>query len=276
MDIERVHFYSKYDLSVPMHVDRMSEVVEAYGKGKQPEDINDYLEMYHIVQFLEHGVYPTDWDDKQITCVKQYKGKIVAFFSQIKPENLPSLYKEAGREYGATIWKVIDTFKIKGLITEAGLREILEKHPWRLKDLLEHQWIVEKNSVLLTKLLKENEHTAEWLLEKYVEDDSFETHEELFFPKSLAIADKDEIIRNYVNSDSANLNYVRLVLVAKRNAEFSLKPQTIKAAKIKEQALNQAILELGSIHLTSYGVTLAEKQDAPIKEMNVNDDGRTM
>lgn len=276
MDIERVHFYSKYDLSVPIHVDRMSEVVEAYGKGKQPEDINDYLEMFHIVQFLEHGVYPTEWDEKQITCVKQYKSKIAAFFSQIKPEELPLIYRDAGRDYGDTIWLVIDTFKIKGLITEVGLRGILEKHHWRLKDLLEHQWIVEKNSVLLTKLLKENEHTAEWLLEKYVEDDPFGTHLDLFFPKSLSITDKDEIIRKYINSDKASLHYVRLVLVSKRSAEFSLLPLTIKAAKIKEQVLNQAILSYGSIPVASYGVALTEDFNAPTKQMKVNDDGRTM
>lgn len=102
----------------------------------------------------------------------------------------------------------MDTYKIKVLITEAGLREILADHSWRLKEMLEFQWIVGNNNVLLTKLLKENEQTAEWLLEKYIEENSFGIQKELFFPKSLFIIDKDEIIRKYVNSDKATLHYV--------------------------------------------------------------------
>ena len=49
MTTDRVHFYSPYDLSIPMYIDRMVEVVKSYEEGKQPDGINDYLEMYHIV-----------------------------------------------------------------------------------------------------------------------------------------------------------------------------------------------------------------------------------
>ena len=117
MTTDRVHFYSPYDLSIPMYIDRMVEVVKSYEEGKQPDGINDYLEMYHIVQFVEHGKYPSDWDDDHISGVKQYKGKIAAYFSHLKPEELPALYAEAERGYQSTIWQIIDTFKIKGLIT---------------------------------------------------------------------------------------------------------------------------------------------------------------
>ena len=135
---------------------------------------------------------------------------------------------------------------------------------------------MEQNQILLTALLKENEHTAEWLLEQYVEDDRFGQHRVFYFPKSLTGTDKDTIVRNYVNSDKANLNYVRLVLVAKCCSEFPLHPLTIKDARRKEQILNKAILELGSIHLTSYGVALTEEKNAPVKESRVDEEGRTM
>ena len=62
MNCERVHFYSSYDMSILMYIDRMSEVVKSYEEGKQPEGINDYMEMCHIVQFVEHGKYPVDWE----------------------------------------------------------------------------------------------------------------------------------------------------------------------------------------------------------------------
>lgn len=276
MTTNRVHFYSTHDLSNPMFIDRMSEVVKSYEEGKHPEGINDYLEMYHIVQFVEHGKYPLEWDESHISGVKQYKGKIAAYFSQLKPDELPGLYAEAERGYQSTIWQIIDTFKIKGLITEPVLRKILAEHSWKLKDLLMYSWIVEKNNALLAELLKENEHTAEWLLEEYVEDNRLDNRKKLYFPKSLTGQNKDTIIRNYVNSDKANLNYVRLVLAAKRSADFPLHPLTIKAARIKEQALNEAIFAMGAVHVASYGVALTEEPNAPVKECKVDEEGRTM
>lgn len=276
MNRDRVHFYSPYDLSIQMYIDRMVEVVKSYEEGKLSDGINDYLEMYHIMQFVEHGRYPSDWDDDHISGVKQYKGKIAAYFSQLKPEELPALYAEAERGYQSTIWQIIDSFKIKGLITEPVLREILAEHSWKLKDLLKFSWIVERNNALLAELLKENEHTAEWLLEEYVEDDRLDNRKKLYFPKLLTGQDKDAIIRNYVISDTANLNYVRLVLAAKRSVDFPLHPLTIKAARIKEQALNEAIFAMGAVHVASYGVALTEEPNAPVKERKVDEEGRTM
>ena len=273
---DRVHFYSSCDMSIPMYINRMSEVVKSYEDGKRPDGINDYLEMFHIVQFIEHEKYPADWEESRIAGVKQYKGKVAAYFSQLKPKEFPALYAEAERGYKSTIWQIIDTFKIKGLITEPVLREILAEHPWKLKDLLKYSWIVEKNNALLAGLLKENEHTAEWLLEEYVEDDRLDNRKKLYFPKFLTGQDKDAIIRNYVNSDKANLNYVRLVLAAKRSADFPLHPLTIKAARKKEKTLNEAIFAMGAVHVASYGVALTVEQNAPVRERKVDEEGRTM
>ena len=274
--VERVHYYSDYDMSIPMHIERMADVVRSYEEGNQPDGINDYLEMYHIVQFIEHGKYPQDWDENKIAAIKKYKGKVAAYFSHLQSNDLPVIFGEIERGYESSVWQIINQFKIKGLITENGLREILKEKNWLLKDLLEHRWIVEQNQILLTALLKENEHTAEWLLEQYVEEDRFCQHRDLYFPKSLTGTDKDTIIRNYVNSDKANLNYVRLVLTAKRSADFPLHPLTIKAARKKEKALNEAIFAMGAVHVASYGVALTVEQSAPAKERKVDEEGRTM
>lgn len=273
---ERVHFYSANDLSVYTNIETMEKVVKAYEEGRRPVSINDYLEMFHIVQFVEHGKYPENWDESRVSGIKQYKAKVAAYFSQLKSEDFPVFYKDADIEYESTIWQIIDQFKIKGLITENGLREILKDEAWRLRDLLKFRWIVENNNGLLTQLLKEYGNTAEWLLDQYVAEDKFGNKTTLFFPKSLSLQDKDEIIHRYVNSDDANLNYVRLVLQAKRSSEFSLSPQTIKDARIRERELNEEVLKYGCVHVTSYGVTLTNKLDAPVKELQKKEDGSSL
>ena len=50
--MERVHYNSDYDMSIPLHIERMADVVRSYEEGNQPDGINDYLEMYHIVHCI--------------------------------------------------------------------------------------------------------------------------------------------------------------------------------------------------------------------------------
>ena len=137
--MERIHYYSDYDMSIPMHIERMADVVRSYEEGNQPDGINDYLEMFHIVQFIEHGKYPQDWNENKIAAIKQYKGKVATYFSHLQSNDLPVIFGEIERGYESTIWQIIDQFKIKGFITENGLREILKEKSWLLKDLLEHR-----------------------------------------------------------------------------------------------------------------------------------------
>ena len=39
--VERVHYYSDYDMSIPMYIERMADVVRSYEEGNQPDGIND-------------------------------------------------------------------------------------------------------------------------------------------------------------------------------------------------------------------------------------------
>lgn len=248
MHTDRVHFYSSTDLSIPMQYERMEEVVKGYEEGKQPENINNYLEMFHVLQFVENQVCPSSWSTERIEGIKRYQAKIARYFSQLKPQAIAEQYEGINFDYQKTIWKIVDTFRFKNLINEELLQFIVGKESFYLRDFLEHKWIVKTYSPLIAKFLKMNPHTAEWLLDQYVADDPLETDHELYFPNALSIKDKDEIIHDYVNSPDANLNYVRLVLAVKRNnSGLSLSPLTVKDARNREKMLKQEVLEHGYV-----------------------------
>ena len=60
--------------------------------------------------------------------------------------------------------------------------------------MLRQKRLVANNQAALVKLLKENEHTAEWLLQEYVQKDTNGRYERLYFPKLLSIQEKEDII----------------------------------------------------------------------------------
>lgn len=272
MHTDRVHYYSPYDMSIPMQYERMEEVVKGYEEGKQPESINDYLEMYHILKFVENQVCPSSWTAERLEGIRRYKESVAKYFTQLDAQILIEQFNDIDFDYIESIWQIVDSFKIKNLINEELLRFIVDKEAYLLRDLLKCKWIVEHNNLLIAKFLKENPHTAEWLLDQNVAE-TFGTQEDLFFPKSLSTKDKDAIIHDYVNSSDANLNYVRLVLYAKRGGELSLLPQTIKDARNKEKILNQEVFEHGVVQHFGLGVGVVSDENAPVKEFKNDEDG---
>ena len=112
-------------------------------------------------------------------------------------------------------------------LDENSIREAISSNPYELRYILQFKRIVEKLDSTLSILLKENKNTAEWLLTQFVEDEGLNRKTDLFFPNSLSLDERERIILDYINSTEPNLNYVRLVLVAKNiPGKFRLSSQT--------------------------------------------------
>ena len=53
---EKVHYYSKYDMSIPFNLQRAEAVIEKYKAGWRPESVNDVMELHNIWLFVDNGV----------------------------------------------------------------------------------------------------------------------------------------------------------------------------------------------------------------------------
>ena len=57
MNIEdRVHYFSRNDMSAPLCYPRAESVIESYKSGWRPDDVVDIMELYNIWLFVENGV----------------------------------------------------------------------------------------------------------------------------------------------------------------------------------------------------------------------------
>ena len=121
-------------------------------------------------------------------------------------------------------------------------------------------------------MLKENDHTAEWLLQEFVEDDKLNNRERLYFPQALTLQDREDIISNYLDGEKPNLNYVRLVLLAKKDANLRLSDTLRLKASRLEKKLNEEILTTGSTVNFKYAVSISEKPDMPHKWVDYDEE----
>ena len=271
---ERVHFYSTYDMSIPINIERADMVVEKYKQGWRPESINDVIELYNIWLFVENDIRKTDWDDDKIGMIKNaFKTEVIRYFSGLSRETWAAAYNQIEIGERQYFWEIIDRFSIDGLIDEKTLKESLSDNAWELRELLQYERLVNRYQQIITTLLKENETTAEWLLQEFVEEDSLHDHDRMYFPKSLTFQDREDIISRYLDSEKANLNYVRLVMLAKKDSNLRLSDAVRLKADRLEKKLNEEVMSSGSTVHFKYTVSISGAEDKPMKWAETDKDG---
>ena len=270
---DRAHFFSTYDMSIPFNLERADAFIKKYKKGWCVKDINSIIEMYNIWLFVENGVQKKEWDDETIDIInKKFKKEVVFFFAQLNRDTWTAYYRQIEVDYRHFFWDIIDRFSIDGLINEETLRSVFADDSWELRNLIKHERLVNKYELIITTLLKENESTAEWLLQEFVEEKTFQGHEQVYFPKSLSFKDREDIISRYLDSGRANLNYVRLIMLAKKDSNLRLS-DTVRLKAIRlEKKLNEEVLTTGSTVHFKYTVSISGALDKPVKWVEKDED----
>ena len=103
--------------------------------------------------------------------------------------------------------------------------------------------IVEKFKSIIREILLSNVNSAHIILDKYVTKRDLRRDAEMHLPSNLTLADKEQILINYLQSDDPNLNYVRLITQIKDDKNnIKLSPKTRLLAERLEKKLNNDLL----------------------------------
>ena len=271
---KRVHYYSPYDMSIPFNWQRAGVVIDNYKNGWRPVDICDVVELYNIWQFVENDVPKKDWTDETLQLIRSdFKKEVVIFFSALTRDTWVVVFRQLEFDYKRHFWAILDRFNIDGILDLASIREAIKGSSWELQDLLQRERLVTKNQGAIVELLKENEHTAEWLLQEYVQKGTSRREDRLYFPQSLSFQDKEDIISRYLDMKEPNLNYVRLVLVARKDANLRLSDVVRLKAKKVEERLNEKYFSTGHAIQRKYAVSISSAPGKPLKWVERGEDG---
>lgn len=232
-----VQFFSKDDLSVGYNLSLAEKRIKEISDGYKPTEINRVVELWHIRRFFKENCRLQQWTDEEFkrlkTKVDGFDNIIAQFFNQISSNDIRKEYESLLWDYKKAFWEIIDSFNLYKIIGKDILKEIIADNPNSLHDVLSCKGLVEKIKGTIKEILLKDSKSAELLLEEYTKKkDRYDRR--LFFPSNLTIADKEQIINNYLDCDEPNLNYVRLVSQVKNNnTGIVLSPQTrLKAEKL--------------------------------------------
>lgn len=274
---DRVLYFSPVDMSISYYLQMAENVVAEYENGREPLSANDFMELLHILRYVENNVYPKSWSDERVKFIESQNAKIARYFNSMTKESWVAAYRSLEFGYKESFFEAIDKYgAIDCLNDEGSLRAAISEGAGNLLYLLQVNRIVGKLDKLLTKLLKENKYTAEWLLRAYSEDSAYGRGRQLSFPSSLTVKDREQIVLDYISAPDANLNYVRLALVLKNvKGHLELSDKTRLIVRKRERELNDEILngDHASTISLRYHVCMSDFDNVPVKWSDKDADG---
>lgn len=249
---ERVKFYSETDGTlISMLISAEKILTKSFVKENYSE-INDIIELHNIKKLIDHDLLLKTWSEDTKTDfkkkVKQYASLIGTFFSKIDEESYIEYFEEVIFDYKDDFFEIINNQTVFKKITGETFIRALNKNEFLIRDILKFKNFVTHYDTLIRNFLLQYEENAELLLDEfYAEKDS--NQKKMNFPKSLSKEDKSNIIEKYIDCESPNLNYLRLILEDKKNKELALNPKVILKAKKKGKVISNFYLQNNAIKI---------------------------
>jgi len=272
-EIERIVFYSKEDMTNNHNLLEVEKLLDNF-ISEQNFTLNDLLEFYNIKLYFDNELFPIKWSisekEKYIQIIEVKITALKERLLKINDQNIDEVIKDLEYNYKNNFWELIDLLSIYKNISHSKFSEILEKFSYQINYILQQKSIVNKFNKVIRDFLMSYENSAEILLSQFEERKSDKKSPKYYFPKSLSLEDKENIISTYLDRDDSNLNYIRLAEKSKDSNELKLSDKTKYKAKKKSSEKNNEILENGHTWSIRVQCGLNKDQDEPALFKNEN------
>lgn len=271
-ELNRVVYFSKEDMSSGYNLKNAEKLLNDLDVLAVFE-INNLLELYNIKLYFDNELFLLTWDESTKNNFKskinEAQIRIKDFWLSINDENIDVYIVSLEFNYKKSFWELFNYFQIYKKISKSIFSKILQNHPFQINYILSHKNTVSHfDKEIRTFLIRYNK-TAELLLTNFEEGKRFkETN--YIFPKSLSLADKENIISEYIDDEEANLNYIRLVEHSKDSNDLKLSAKVRLKAKKKSEELNGKIFEEGHSWKVGVQITLDKDQIEPVVFSNTD------
>ncbi len=220
-----VKYYGINDLTLGIYLDKSEEIIRNNPTSSKIDDINFILELYNIYLIFKSGSKLKDWREDTYNELKRSALKFMpiinCYFSKINSDNLRLLYSKISNQYIDDFWFLFDKYNIFENITNETFENFLNYEKVHLSYLLEHKNLVNYFDKEIANYMRLSNSAAEILIEyRLVERE--EKPIKYFLPKSLTIEQQINIINDYINSQSCNPNYLKIIFNSGSNKAFPI------------------------------------------------------
>ncbi|CCP23633.1 Putative orphan protein [Bacillus velezensis UCMB5036] len=221
--MEGVKFYSPGDLATGYLLKQAEEIIVGYELNSL-KDINIVLELFNCTLYLDNKVYFKNWTEEYIEHLnekcKGIKKDISCYFTNISEANIENYVKDIRFNFAEDFLTLFCKYKLYNRIGEGVFTRILERDYFSIQQICHYQKLVDNYETVVKNVLLKNPLNAELLFDQFVIDHSDALSKKLYFPKSLTKSEMSILIDSYIDTEKANLNYLRLIVNNHNTREF--------------------------------------------------------
>jgi hypothetical protein len=237
-ETRRIHFYGVHDYGTFLQIPEVYEALCALGDQPKVRSINDIVELWHLMQFIEVDLLPPDLAevDREIVHNKVPLLKIIVgrYFSQLHNVDVTEAISAADPRYREDLLTLFKKYRVYQRCDEEDVIQALLKSDFSIASILACDELVRLYDKSVRTLLIESPIAAELIVKKYLEKNfslGKNNKGTVNLPKSLTLEDKHQIIEKYISEEFANPNILNLIVNAGANKDVGIDDLTKLDAK---------------------------------------------
>lgn len=272
-EINRIVFYSKENMATSHNLVKVEKLLNNFNSEKNLT-LNDLLEFYNVKLHFDNDLFLPKWSksdrEKYNQIVEENWSLLKKRFQKINDLNIEEIINELEYQYKSNFWELVNKLSIYKNVSHSTFSDILKNFSSQINYILPQKNIVQKFNKVIRDFLMNYKNSAEVLLSQFEEKKSDRNSPRFYFPKSLSLSDKEEIISTYLDREDSNLNYVRLAQKSKDSNELKLSDKTKYKAKKKAEEQNNEIIDKGHTWNIKVQGELSKDQNEPVIFKNEN------
>lgn len=272
-EINRIVFYSKENMATSHNLVKAEKLLNNFNSEKNLT-LNDLLEFYNVKLHFDNDLFLPKWSksdrEKYNQIVEENWSSLKKRFQKINDLNIEEIINELEYQYKSNFWELVNKLSIYKNVSHSTFSDILKNFSSQINYILPQKNIVQKFNKVIRDFLMNYKNSAEVLLSQFEEKKSDRNSPRFYFPKSLSLSDKEEIISTYLDREDSNLNYVRLAQKSKDSNELKLSDKTKYKAKKKAEEQNNEIIDKGHTWNIKVQGELSKDQNEPVIFKNEN------
>jgi hypothetical protein len=261
----RLKFYGLDDLGTYPQAERAIEIFEHYDPLSTTHTISEVLEVYNAQLFAENNLFPKSYSDEQRevyrALIPELRKTIAKYFNAITDANIANVLVDVDYEYHADLLHLLSKYKVYDRCAAATALLALEKTHVNVGSMLTSKSLVQSYDQEVRSLLLSDSRNAESLIRKHLAKDA---RHPIFLPPSFTSTDARTLLDNYLNSDEANPNFVKLIAAARATKETGIDAKLKLKAKRKYDAWAEDFFKDNGGIKSGCEVSISDNQTEPV------------
>lgn len=264
----RIKYYPPNDLCHYYYIKNISNFISnTFDKEKTYSDINDIMELYNVIKYIDDKSIPFPSDIKNsLSVFKQIANKKIAmFFNKILTnDNFHENYSKLNVVYRNDFWKILDTRHFVNQSNSEAISNLIASDNNLFSIILHRQYLVKKFDKILTEKMLQNPTLSMSILL-----DKFEYNKpNIFIPTSLSEENKQTILNNYIDI-AEEPSLLRLIFNFQSNKDTLIISDTTRLkVKKKIQHLEKKLFSSNK-NLLQIDGTIAFKKQSELKQLQI-------